>query len=154
MTPAQRVAGVIAACGLALPIIASWEGQRNVGYADVRGIPTDCFGHTGGAVIGKKYTDEQCMVFLAQDAVNHGLDIDRCITVEVPVESRAAFTSFAYNAGAGAFCTSTMAKKLNAGDLRGACAELSKWTSAGGKVVPGLANRRAAERAECEKGLT
>jgi lysozyme len=154
MTPAQRVAAVVSACAFAVPLIANWEGHRSIGYADVRGIPTDCFGNTSAAMIGKKYTDDQCMNLLAQDAVSHGLDIDRCIKVPLPVESRAAFTSFAYNAGANAFCTSTMAKKLNAGDLRGACAELSKWTSAGGHVVPGLVNRRAAERAACEKGLT
>lgn len=154
MNPAQRVAAVLAAGALAVPLIAQWEGKRNEGYPDIDGKITTCFGNTSAAVIGKHYTDDQCMNLLAQDAVSHGLDIDRCIKVAVPAVSRAAFTSFAYNAGAGAFCTSTMAKKLNAGDLRGACAELGKWTSAGGRVVPGLVNRRAAERAECEKGLT
>lgn len=154
MTSAQRVAAVLAAGAVAVPLIAEWEGQRNVGYADVRGIPTDCFGNTSAAVIGKKYTDDQCMSLLAQDAVSHGLDIDRCIKVAIPTQIRAAFTSFAYNVGAGAFCGSTMAKKLNAGDLRGACAELSKWTNAGGRAVPGLVNRRAAERAYCERGLS
>jgi hypothetical protein len=34
--------------------------------------------------------------------------------------------------------------------MDGACAELSRWTYAGGKQLPGLVRRRAAERQLCE----
>ncbi|HHG5564729.1 TPA: glycoside hydrolase family protein [Pseudomonas aeruginosa] len=44
-------------------------------------------------------------------------------------------------------------RKLNAGDVRGACAELSRWVYAGGKKLGGLVRRRAAERELCEIGL-
>ena len=43
-----------------------------------------------------------------------------------------------------------LARKTNAGDLAGACAELSRWTYAGGRQLPGLIKRRAAEREMCE----
>jgi lysozyme len=59
----------------------------------------------------------------------------------------AALASFAYNEGLHAFETSTLLKKLNAGDLYGASAEFPKWVYAGGKVVVGLQTRRALERA-------
>lgn len=153
MTPAQRVATVLSAAALATSVIAAHEGLIHVGYKDPVGIPTACYGHTGGVQLGKPYTDAECGAFLAQDAVSHGMDIDRCITRDIPVQSRAAFTSFAFNVGPAKFCGSTMARKANAGDLKGACAELSKWTYAGGKQLPGLINRRKAERALCEQGV-
>jgi lysozyme len=55
------------------------------------------------------------------------------------------------NVGSDAACKSTLMRKLNMGDLAGACSELSRWTMAGGKVYPGLVRRRAAERALCEQ---
>ncbi|HGM8337746.1 TPA: glycoside hydrolase family protein [Pseudomonas aeruginosa] len=51
------------------------------------------------------------------------------------------------------FSRSTLLRKLNAGDVKGACAELSRWVYAGGKVYKGLVNRRKAERELCEQGL-
>jgi lysozyme len=75
--------------------------------------------------------------------------------VKVPIseEEHAAYLSFAFNVGVNAFCGSTAVRKLNAGDRTGACAELSNWTRSGGKVLPGLVRRRAAERQLCESGL-
>ncbi|WP_370551208.1 lysozyme [Comamonas sp. CMM02] len=63
--------------------------------------------------------------------------------------------SFGFNVGEGegAFCKSTLVRKANAGDVQGACAELSRWTYADGKQLPGLVQRRAAERQMCEGGL-
>lgn len=154
MTPAQRVAAVLSAAALAVPVIATHEGWIKVGYRDPVGIPTACYGHTGGIQLGRAYTDAECGQFLAEDALKHGMDIARCLPDDVPAQTRAAFTSFAFNVGAPKFCASTMATKARAHDFRGACAELSKWIYAGGKVLPGLVKRRAAERAYCESGLT
>lgn len=47
-------------------------------------------------------------------------------------------------------CASTLARKANAGDMPGACAELSKWVFANKAKLPGLVKRRAAEREVCE----
>jgi lysozyme len=43
-----------------------------------------------------------------------------------------------------------MMVKARAGDLRGACAEIPKWSYAGGRVFPGLVKRRIRERAMCD----
>ena len=153
MSPAQRVAAALAAAALSVPVLAEYEGYVPVGYPDINGKPTACYGSTLGAVVGQRYTADQCVAMLARDAVSHGLDIDRCIAVEISPQTRAAFTSFSYNAGAPAFCRSTMARRLNAGDRAGACAELSKWTYSAGRELRGLVRRRAAERELCEKGL-
>jgi lysozyme len=73
-----------------------------------------------------------------------------CINHPLTDGQKAAFLSFAFNVGNGNFCGSTLVRKANAGDMRGACAELSRWVYAGGKELPGLVRRRAAERAMCE----
>ena len=64
-----------------------------------------------------------------------------------------AYTSFAYNVGLGAFQTSTLLRKLKAGDRVGACNELRRWVYAKGRVLPGLVARRAAEEKMCLSGL-
>ena len=57
-----------------------------------------------------------------------------------------ALVSFSFNVGLGSLQKSTIRMKTNRGDFTGAAAELMKWTKAGGKVLPGLVKRRAAEQ--------
>jgi lysozyme len=157
MTPAQRVGAVLAAAAIAIPTIAAFEGYVPVGYPDPGPLgvtlPTACYGSTKGIVLGKRYTPDQCAGMLAEDAVKHGLEIAPCLPDELPIETRAAFQSFGFNVGSGAFCKSTLARKAMAGDLRGACAELSRWTKSAGREMAGLVRRRKAERELCERGL-
>lgn len=56
-----------------------------------------------------------------------------------------ALVSFAYNLGSGALAKSTLLKKHLAADYAGAAKEFARWTKGGGKVLPGLVKRRAAE---------
>lgn len=58
-----------------------------------------------------------------------------------------AICSFVYNEGAGRLQSSTLLKVLNAGNYGAVPAELSKWVFGGGKKLPGLVTRRAAEAA-------
>lgn len=138
--------------------IAVFEGKVNVGYADPgpRGVtlPTACYGSTKGIVLGKRYTDDECAAMLADDVLKHGLEIAPCLPDTLPTETRAAFTSAAFNLGARTFCSSSMSRKALAGDLPGACAALDLYVFASGRRMPGLVRRRAAERALCLKGLT
>jgi lysozyme len=134
-------------------LIAPNEGLEQVGYIDPTGTATACLGHVKTAKVGAYYSQQQCMALLAQDVTEHAMAIAPCIKVPVPHESMVAFISFGFWSGAKNFCTSTLAKKLNAGDLAGACAELSRWTYSRGKQLPGLVRRRAEERRWCESGL-
>jgi lysozyme len=56
-----------------------------------------------------------------------------------------AITSFVFNLGAARYRSSTLRRRVNAGDWEGAAAELGKWVMGGGKRLPGLVRRRAAE---------
>lgn len=157
----QRHAGKISAATIAAailiatPFIASREGDGGkVGYRDIVGVVTSCYGHTGkGAVYGKRYTGAECKGQLADDVKVKADKIAQCIKVDVPTKSFAAFLSFSFNVGSAGFCRSTVARDLNAGHLRAACTDMGAWVYAGGKRVQGLANRRASEVALCLSGV-
>lgn len=57
----------------------------------------------------------------------------------------AAIIDFTFNLGAGKLKSSTLRKKINAGDWDAVPTELRKWTRGGGKVLRGLFLRREAE---------
>uniref|UniRef100_A0AAU6W350 Lysozyme n=1 Tax=Pseudomonas phage Touem01 TaxID=3138548 RepID=A0AAU6W350_9VIRU len=140
----------VGAAVMLMSIVPQFEGMILRGYKDPIGIVTACAGHTKTAVLGRPYTREECNKLLDVDLVEHAKGLQQCVTVPLNDGQKAAFVSFTYNVGVGAFCRSTMSRKLNAGDYSGACAELSRWTKAGGRVLPGLVKRRDAERAICE----
>ncbi|MDR0261012.1 MAG: lysozyme [Comamonas sp.] len=151
----QKLIAVIGAMAAAavLPFVATYEGTVLRTYRDPIGIVTACTGHTDPELqMGQTFTKAQCEALLYQDLAKHADALD-CIRRPLTDGQRAAFLSFAFNVGARAFCGSTLVRKANAGDMDGACAELSRWTYAGGKQLPGLVRRRAAERQLCEGGL-
>ena len=142
-----------AAVALVIPVVTYYEGKVNRTYVDPVGVLTSCYGHTGPELKpGQTFTDEQCLAQLEADLTKHAIALD-CVRVPLTDGQKAAFLSFAFNVGNGAFCSSTLVRKANVGDMPGACAELSKWVYAGGKQLPGLVKRRAAERAMCERDL-
>ncbi len=145
MSKAKITAGVIA---LALPVVMFFEGLVTKPTPDPIGIVSVCYGDTHAEM--REYTPAECKALLVKSLQKHGEAIAHCLPDRLPEHVLAASLSFAYNVGAGAFCGSTMAKKLKAGDILGACAELSRWTFAGGKQLPGLVKRRTVERAMCE----
>uniref|UniRef100_A0A193SBP3 Lysozyme n=1 Tax=biofilter metagenome TaxID=1070537 RepID=A0A193SBP3_9ZZZZ len=131
-------------------MVPVFEGTVLKTYRDPIGVLTSCMGHTGPELqMGQRWTPEQCQQQLADDLVKHA-DALQCITKPLTDGQKAAFVSFAFNVGVPKFCSSTLARKANAGDMAGACAELSRWTYAGGKELPGLVNRRQIERKVCE----
>ena len=139
---------------LVIPLVVYYEGVVLRTYADPINKITACTGHTGPELrMGQRYTKDQCETMLYGDLLKHA-DALNCIKTPLADNQKAAFLSFAFNVGNGAFCKSTLARKANSGDLMGACAELSRWVMAGGRELPGLVKRRAAERQLCEKGLT
>lgn len=56
-----------------------------------------------------------------------------------------ALTDFAYNLGVPRYRSSTLRRRIDAGDWAAARAELSRWVYGGGRRLPGLVRRRAAE---------
>lgn len=148
---------VVAALGLSAAGfvgVLGWEDYRERAYDDGVGVQTYGFGTTrkpDGTPVRHGDTIKPV------DAVKHAHReltqfegaIKRCVTVPLYQHEYDAYVSFAYNVGPAAFCSSTLVRKLNAGDYEGACNELPKWVYAGGRKLQGLVNRREAERRLC-----
>lgn len=133
-------------------LIGGFEGVRHVAYLDPVGVPTACFGMTKGVQLGQVYTDAECEEHLMEQVVWFQRQVRARVDVPLNEGELAAYTSFAYNVGINAFETSTLRRKLNAGDRVGACNELSRWVYAKGVKLPGLVNRREVERQICLSG--
>jgi GH24 family phage-related lysozyme (muramidase) len=147
-------AGVLAA---AVPVVAQFEGRSLSAYRDIVGVATICDGVTLGVSMRDTATDAECDQLLARELRTHAAGLSACVSdgVEagIPRDMSVALISWTYNVGVGAACGSTLVRKLNAGDFYGACEQLPRWNRAGGKVVRGLSNRRAAERNLCIEAL-
>ena len=149
-------AAIALAIATALAIPA--EGLRQWAYKCPAGVVTVCYGHTGSVIRGKKYTLDECKALLDADMLKAVQEVEQC-QPGLPPEVLAAFADATFNIGSRVACDtrqSTAARKLKAGDYRGACNELPKWNKArvAGVLValPGLTKRRAQEREICLQG--
>lgn len=145
----------INAAGLAL--IQQWEGKRLVAYKDPVGIWTIGYGHTDAAgpprvTPGLTLTEAEALGILKRDLGQYERAVEAAVTVDLTDNQFAALVSFCFNVGPANFAKSTLLKKLNAGDAASVPRELMKWNKAGGKALPGLTNRRAAEAGLWAKG--
>lgn len=141
------------ALSIATAVVSYYEGYRPDAYRDPIGIPTICYGHTATATLGQTLTQAECETLLASDLGIAFAAIDKHTTPELAPQTRAALASFVYNVGETQFARSTLLRKLNRGDVRGACHELSRWVYAGGRKLAGLVKRRATELDLCLAGL-
>ena len=136
----------------ALVGIAVNEGYVGQTYKDVVGVPTIGFGETQGVKPGQTTTPPQALRKLLESADKSAAGIKQCITVPISQGEYDAYLSLSYNIGVGAFCGSSLVKKLNSQDYAGACQEILKWNRAGGVVQPGLTKRRYEEFNTCMGG--
>lgn len=131
--------------------IVQFEDYSSTAYIPVPGdVPTIGFGTTAGVKLGDTITPPAALARALTDVSKFEAAIRQCVTVPLHQHEYDAFVSLAYNIGPSAFCTSTLVRLLNAGDYAGACAQISRWNKQGGRELPGLTKRRAAERAMCE----
>ncbi len=129
-----------------IDLIKRFEGLRLTAYDDGVGIPTIGYGHTKGVALGMTITEEQAVQFLREDLHSAERDIDRLVNVHLCQHQFDALASLVFNIGGTAFRDSTLLRKLNAGDYTGAAVQFDRWVHGGGKILPGLVKRRAAER--------
>lgn len=130
--------------------MALHEGYRGEAYTPVPGdVPTIGFGTTEGVKLGDRTTPERALVQLLRDANKFETAVRRCAPVPMYQYEFDAYVSLTYNIGPGAFCGSTVARRLKAGDYAGACDAILMWDKFQGKPLPGLTKRRQEERARC-----
>lgn len=130
-----------------LDLIKQFEGLYLKAYRCPAGVPTIGYGHTAGVAMGQTITQQQADDYLRRDVRQFERAVARLVTVPLTQGQFDALVSFAFNLGEGALAQSTLLRLLNAGDYAGAAAQFDRWNKAGGRVLPGLVRRRAAERA-------
>ncbi len=152
-------AGVDADC---IKLIAKWEGcLKKVGpdsyapYLCPARVATIGYGTTVYNEVGRPVrmgdptiTKSRAEEFLAFDiGKKYAPAVDRAFNKWQTENQRSACVSFAYNVGTGGFARSTLCWLLKQGQYTRAADEFLKWTRGGGRVLPGLVNRRRDERA-------
>lgn len=140
----------------ALAVIKEFEGFVPRWYPDPSHgwkVPTCCYGHTDAAgapqyadTKGMTFTQAEGLEILRRDLVQYENAVRSMVHVPLNENQFGALVSFTYNLGPGKLKSSTLLKKLNAGDYAGAAAEFPQWRLSNGKVLPGLVRRREAER--------
>lgn len=128
-------------------LIKESEGFRDKAYKCPAGIWTIGFGFTKGVKPSDTTTLDEAIARLAVELEDYEAGVLEHVRVPLTQGQFDALVDFAFNLGVGALSESTLLRKLNDGDLMGAANEFPRWVKSGGKTLPGLVKRRAAERA-------
>jgi GH24 family phage-related lysozyme (muramidase) len=142
-----------------IALVKSFEGCRLKAYPDpgtggepwTVGWGTTRYANGQKVQPGDTVTQAEADALLRNDLARCAAQVTRAIG-DAPTTQKQfdALVSFHYNTGA--LLSSTLLRKHKAGDYAGAAAEFLRWTHAGGKVLPGLVKRRAAEAALYSQG--
>lgn len=124
-----------------------FEGLSLKAYQDVAGVWTNGYGNTHNVVPGSTITLAQANSDLMSNLLGAEYVVNTVVTVSLTQGQFDALVDFVFNLGSGNFQSSTLLRKINAGDYSGAALEFPKWNHAGGVVVSGLTRRRLAEQA-------
>lgn len=134
---------------LLLSLIRKFEGLRLKPYRCPAGIPTIGYGHTGPEVsmTMKPISEPVAEAMMLQDADVFYRAAGRISPVlwlngDGP---HSAIADFCFNLGTTRYRSSTLKRRIDAGDWDGAQEELMKWVWGGGRKLPGLVARRKAE---------
>ncbi len=136
-----------------LDLIRSFEGFRaapyvcpagwwTIGYGAVRDASNDLVGPGTPAVDEGAATS-----LLARDVAASESAVARLTSTSLTDDQFDALVSFTFNLGGGALQRSTLRQVINRGEHERVPHELAKWVRGGGRVLPGLVRRRAAESA-------
>ncbi len=139
----------------AVEIVEGFEGFSAKVYPDpgTHGAPwSQGFGSTRD-IHGRPLTPHspaistvQARALLVRDLADAAADVSRDVKVALNDNQRSALISLVYNIGVTAFAGSDLLRLLNAGNFAGAANQFLVWNRGGGRVMPGLVARRAAER--------
>ena len=125
------------------------SGDKYKPYKCPANVLTIGLGHTNHT--GRKFdasarwSYEECRDAFIEDMETFERAVRKHVRVPLTEYQFDALVSFTFNCGEGALAKSTLLKRVNAGDHKGAAAEFHKWNKGGGKVLAGLTRRRASE---------
>ena len=149
MIDRKAIAGLSLSAAALVGLLVN-EGYQERAYIPVPGdVATIGFGTTGGVRPGDTITPEKALIRSLADVQRFEGALKQCVTVPLHQHEYDAFNSLAYNIGSGAFCRSTLVRKLNSGGYTEACQQILVWDKFKGKPLRGLTLRRQREYREC-----
>jgi lysozyme len=128
-----------------IEMVKHFEGFKAVAYLCPANVWTIGYGRTKNVKDGDITSMPQATRDLEEELVEFGDQVQRVVDVELSQNEFDALTSWTYNLGVGNLQSSTLLKKLNAGDKDSVPSEMLRWNKAAGKVLAGLTIRRQAE---------
>ena len=138
---------------IAAALCKQFEGYRGKPYLCPAGVATIGYGSTYYAdgrkvALTDAFMSEPDAAALLLQELHHtylpGV-LRQCPILLTDERKCNAIVDFVYNLGLGRLQTSTLKRKINASDWDAAQEQLMLWTKGGGRVLPGLVKRRAAE---------
>lgn len=162
----NRHASKYAALAMATAAVAApFEGYKPIAshnWFDPKGVIDIGYGSTNGDLpglkVGDHITKEEARKVMADKLARKYIPpLTVCILdfEKMPLSRQVAFADTAYNTGYAGVCRSSMARKINAGDVQGACEAFKDYKigvrqpNGTIKVYPGLVRRRKNARALC-----
>jgi lysozyme len=132
-------------------LVEAAEGLYLKAYRCPSNVLTIGYGHTGPDVReGLVITAAQADALLANDLNHFAIGLDKLVPNGLNQNQYDALVSFSFYVGIHNLETSTLLRKLKAGDMKGAAAEFPRWNIGGPagakRILPGLVTRRLAEQ--------
>lgn len=125
-------------------MIKGFEGFSSIPYLCPAGVWTQGYGHAIGVTRDSPIINRsEAESLLLHDLEKFENAVSKLIYVPLKQGQFDALISFVYNLGSGCLQRSTLRQKINRGD--DPVSEFHKWVYAGGRKIPGLIRRRAAE---------
>jgi lysozyme len=107
-------------------------------------VPTIGFGTTGGVKKGDRTTPVKAAQRALADVQKFEGALKQCVTAPLHQAEYDIYTDLSYNIGSGAFCSSSIVKRLNERDYLGACNSILKFKYAAGYDCSTPGNKRCA----------
>ena len=130
-----------------IDLIKKHEGLRLKAYLPTpNDVWTIGYGHTRNVRPGQVISQSQAEDFLRQDLDWVENSLNNSVKVPLKQNQYDALASLVYNIGATNFQSSTLLRKLNTGDYKGASEQFLVWNKQKGRTLKGLVKRRQEEK--------
>ncbi len=130
-----------------IALICEYEGFSATVYRDAAGLPTIGYGHliVAGECFSQPLSETAARPLLRCDVAVAERAVAKFITAPLTQNQYDALVSFTFNLGGGVLQRSTLRRVLNRGEYDAVPREMMRYVWAGGRKLPGLIRRRAAE---------
>ena len=128
-----------------IELLKHFEGCELKAYQDSVGVWTIGYGHTKGIYEGLEITQSEAEKMLVDELPEYEGYITDKVVPMLQQHEFDALVCWVYNLGPTNLSSSTMLKKLNAGEFKEVPFQMKRWDNAGGQPLLGLTRRRNAE---------